>query len=123
MSKKAKGETQRAPSKEKVRVASVSSTEAQNSLGELIERVSRGERVYITRYGRRQAVMLSPDAYAKLVGAEPVELAELEEEFETRLRRMQTPGHRAAVDELFQMSDDELGEAAGRADPRRAGQS
>lgn len=111
-----------AVSEEEVRVTSVTSTEAQNALGELIERVGRGERFYITRYGRRRAVILSPEAYAKLVGREPVDLAELEEEFEARLRRMRTPEHQAAVDELFEMSGEELGEAAAdRSEVQRAG--
>lgn len=95
-----------------LRITSVASTEAQNSLGEILGRVTRGERVFITRYGRRQAVLLSAEAYAELMGQAPVDLAELEEEFDERMDRMQTPEHAAAADALFRMSDEELGEAA-----------
>jgi prevent-host-death family protein len=103
-------------------VSSVPSTEAQNSLGEILERVGRGERVFITRYGRRHAVLLSAEAYAELMGQEPVDMAELEEAFDERLRRMQTPEHAAATASLFQMSEGELGEAAAaRADSEGSG--
>lgn len=95
-----------------VRVSSVASTEAQNSLGEILGRVTRGERVFITRYGRREAVLLSAEAYADLMGRAPVDLAALEEEFDDRLDRMQTPEHAAAADALFRMSEEELAEAA-----------
>jgi PHD/YefM family antitoxin component YafN of YafNO toxin-antitoxin module len=74
--------------------------------------VTQGERVFITRYGRRQAVLLSAEAYADLMGQAPVDLAELEKEFDERRDRMQTPEHAAAADALFRMSEEELGEAA-----------
>lgn len=104
-------------------IRSVTSTEAQNALGELIDRVGSGERVYITRYGRQRAVLLSAEAYAELADPAPVNLSELEEAFEARLERMQTPAHQRAVDALFEMSGDEVGEAAprDRRDPEAAG--
>ena len=106
---------------EAVRVSSVASTEAQNSLGEILGRVSRGERVFITRYGRRRAVLLSTEAYAELMGQTPVDLGELEEEFDARMDRMQTPEHAAATDALFRLSEEELGEAAAaKAAPERS---
>jgi prevent-host-death family protein len=90
----------------------VSSTEAQNSLGDLLERVAKGGRVLITRYGRRQAVILSAEEYDALQAGEEVDLAALEREFEEAVARMQTPEHGRAVEALFGMSGDKLGEAA-----------
>jgi len=107
-----------------VQVTSVTSTEAQNALGELMDRARRGERVFITRYGRRQAVLLSPEAYAELIGTESVDLDELEKGFEARLRAMGTPEHKMAIDELFEMSGTELGIAAvGRDDVQHGSES
>lgn len=92
--------------------STVSSTEAQNSLGEILGRVARGERVFVTRYGRREAVILSAEAYGALMGREPVDLLELEREFDEMVERMQTREHAAATDALFSMSADDLGGAA-----------
>jgi prevent-host-death family protein len=101
--------------KTRVRASSVTSTEAQNSLGEILGRVSRGERVFVTRYGRREAVLISAEEYAELVGEERVDLEKLERAFEERLLRMQSVEHAAATDALFDLSEDELGEAAAQA--------
>jgi prevent-host-death family protein len=109
----AKAEGGAAPGK--IRTSSVSSTEAQNSLGEILGRVTGGERVFVTRYGRREAVILSAEAYSALLGDEPVDLDELEQEFDEMVERMQTPRHAAATHAVFGMSEDELGEAAARA--------
>lgn len=98
--------------------STVSSTEAQNSLGEILGRVARGERVFVTRYGRREAVILSAEAYGALMGREPVDLLELEREFDEMVERMQTAEHAAATDALFTMSADDLGEAAAAASRR-----
>lgn len=94
--------------------SSVTSTEAQNSLGEILGRVAAGERVFVTRYGRPQAVLLSVEAYERLADEEVVDLQALEKEFDVLMERMQQSGHRSATDALFDMSAKELGEAARR---------
>ena len=99
----------------------VTSTEAQNSLGELLGRITRGERIFITRYGRREAVMLSAESYAELVGYEDVDLTELEEAFEARMERMRSPEQASAVDRLFTMTGAELGAAGSDPDEHTAG--
>jgi antitoxin Phd len=91
----------------------VSSTEAQNNFGDVLARVSREGRVFITRYHRREAVVLSMDAYADLVAEEAVDLDALEQDFEDMVERMQSPEHSAAVDRLFALTPEQLGEAAG----------
>lgn len=88
----------------RARVSSVTSSEARRSLGEILGRVSRGERVFVTRYGRRKAVLISAETYAELVGQERVDLGELEQAFEERLRHMQSAEHAAATDRLFDLS-------------------
>lgn len=115
MGKKTKGQDARASVESRARASSVTSTEAQNSLGEILGRVSRGERVFVTRYGRREAVLISAEAYAELVGEERVDLEALEQAFDERLRHMQSAEHAAATEALFDLSEDELGEAAARA--------
>jgi prevent-host-death family protein len=114
MAKRSKAKAEGGAAPGKVRTSSVSSTEAQNSLGEILGRVTGGERVFVTRYGRREAVILSAEAYGALLGDEPVDLEELEHEFDEMVERMQTPRHAAATHALFGMSEDELGEAAAR---------
>lgn len=93
-------------------VATVSSTEAQNSLGDLLERAAQGDRIVITRYGKRQAVILAAEDYDALLAEEEVSLEALEQEFEETMARIQTPDQARAVDALFQISGKELGEAA-----------
>lgn len=93
-------------------VVTVSSTEAQNALGGLLDRVARGARVVVTRYNRRQAVILSAEEYDSLLAEEEVDLSTLEREFDQMVARMQTPEHRGAVEALFRLSGEELGEAA-----------
>lgn len=99
-------------SPEEGQVVTVSSTEAQNALGHLLDRVARGARVVVTRYNRRQAVILSAEEYDTLLAEEEVDLSALEREFDQLVARMQAPEHRDAVEALFRMSGEELGEAA-----------
>ncbi len=90
----------------------MTSTEAQNNFGEVLERVSKGGRVFITRYQRPQAVVLSMAEYEALAGEEAVDLAALEADFDAMMDAMQTDGQRAGVDALFGMTSEQLGEAA-----------
>jgi len=98
---------------------SVTSTEAQNNFGEVLARVSRGSRVFITRYQRPEAVVLSMAEYEALVGVEPVNLAALEQEFDELFERMQVPGQKAGADKLFEMGSKGIGEAFSRASGRK----
>ena len=91
---------------------SVSATDAQNNFGEVLARVVRGGRVFITRYRRPEAVVLSMDEYEALTGVEPVDLDALEREFDIMVARMQAPEQKTATDTLFRMSGAELGRAA-----------
>ena len=92
--------------------STVTSAVAQNGLGEIMSRVATGERVFITRYGRPQVVMLSVEEYEELIGEDGVDLEALEREFDELVERMQRPGQRPAVAALFEMPGQALGEAA-----------
>lgn len=92
---------------------SVTSTEAQNNFGEVLTRAHREGRVFITKYRRPEAVVLSMEAYAALVGEAPVDLDALEREFDQLVARMQTEEQKAGVDALFEMTSEDLGKAAG----------
>jgi prevent-host-death family protein len=93
---------------------SFTSTEAQNNFGQVLGKAIREGPVFITRYDRPQAVVLSIEEYTALTGEVPVDLQALEREFDAMLEAMQTPEHRRAADALFSMSAEELGEAAAR---------
>jgi prevent-host-death family protein len=92
----------------------VSATEAQNNFGEVLTRVARDGRVFITRYRRPEAVVLSMEEYEALTGQEPIDLAALEREFESMIGHMQSAGQRSAMDALFGASGLDLGKAAAR---------
>jgi antitoxin Phd len=91
---------------------SIPATEAQNNFGQVLGRAKREGRVFITRYDRPEAVVLSIEEYEALTGREPVDLQALEREFDAMLLRMQRPEHGRAVDQLFAMTATELGKAA-----------
>lgn len=93
---------------------SVSATEAQNHFGEVLGRAAREGAVFIRKYNRPAAVVLSMDAYRKLRGQSDVDLDELSREFDELLARLQTEEAAAATDALFDMEADELGQAAVR---------
>ena len=97
------------------RTSEISSSSAQDKLGELLSRVVGGERVVITRYGRAQAVLVPIDEFREMLGPGEPDLEDLEREFDERFARMQTAVHARGVDALFAMSGQELGAAAGRA--------
>lgn len=94
--------------------SSVSATEAQNNFGRVLAQAAREGAVYITRYDRPAAVVLSIERYHELVAADAGELDELAREFDEMLARMQTEEAAAGVDALFEMGSAELGRAAVR---------
>jgi prevent-host-death family protein len=98
---------------------SVSATEAQNNFGRVLGKVAEDGVVYITKYDRPQAVVISVDRYEALVGDSDPDLEELTQEFEALVARMQTPEAARAVDRLFAMTGEELGEAAVRGAQRK----
>jgi antitoxin Phd len=99
---------------------SVSATEAQNNFGRVLGKVAEEGVVYITKYDRPQAVVISVDRYESLVGESAPDLEDLTREFDALLARMQSPEAARAVDRLFAMNADELGDAAVRGAQRKS---
>ena len=98
---------------------SVSATEAQNNFGRVLGKVAEEGVVYITKYDRPQAVVISVDRYEALVGDSDPDLADLTREFDAMLEAMQTPEAAAAGDILFAMDGEALGAAAVRGAARK----
>lgn len=96
-------------------MSSVSISEARAALPELLDRVSKGEEIVITRHGRRTAVLVRPDALR--VRRADVAFAEAE-----RLRVILDRGRTVALDDGPTVSaeriDDLLGAVADSRDER-----
>lgn len=91
----------------------MSSTDAQNNFGSLLDQVARNRPVFIRRRNRRQAVMISVERYEALTRGEgSPALDALTAEFDAMLERMQTPAAQAAGADLFTAAPEEFGEAA-----------
>ncbi len=94
----------------------IASSDAKNRFAALLERVlRRAEPVVITRNARPTAVMLSVEAYERLIEAVPDPLAALEDDFDALVAKMQTASSTAAVEALFAATPTRLGSAAVRA--------
>ena len=95
------------------RLPTMASSDAKNGFAALLERVlHKSQAVVITRNARPTAVMLSIEAYERLVAAVPDPLAQLTAEFDLLVARMQMPAAKSAVDALFTATPEQLGEAA-----------
>jgi antitoxin Phd len=101
------------------RVVYMSSTEAQNGFGRMIESVARGSTVLITRHNTTQAVVMSVERYEELTRSASADLDTLTAEFDEMLQRMQTAGAQEALRDAFRASPDELSRAAVAAARRR----
>lgn len=96
---KATGNRRKAPHKATAKKASpmpagttaVTSTEAQNSFGDIVDRAARDEVVMITRHAKPRVVMLAYERYRDLVGAEASLLPTLAAAFDAQVARLQTP--------------------------------
>lgn len=102
------GRTGRTPS----HIVSMSSTEAQNGFGNLLETVARDGTVFITRRKAAKAVVLSVERYEELTREAEPALDELTAEFDALLNRMQSPQARAGIRAAFSAAPDELAAAA-----------
>ncbi len=99
----------------------VSSTEAQNNFGLLLDQVARDRPVFIRRHRNRQAVLISIDRYEELTRTEESPLLDrLTDEFDALFDRMQSTQARRAADSLFSATSEELGDAAIEATRRKS---
>lgn len=100
----------------------VTATQLKQSTADVLDQVSAGKPVAITRHDRARVVMISAEQYNELVAQESHVLLELRTEYRTLLDEMQTPEQKAAAKRLFQATTEELGAAAVRGAKRKAKQ-
>jgi prevent-host-death family protein len=99
---------------ELVEPAKISSTDAKNRFGKILERVTDEGGVAITLRNEPKFVVISVETYQRLARADSRSLNTLTEEFDALLDRMQEPDSRAAMERAFSMTPEELGQAARR---------
>jgi antitoxin Phd len=100
-------------------VESLSSTRTQNEFGAVLERVSRGTVVEITKHEKPSAVLLSVEMFERLLAERVDPLEGLRARFDARFAKMQSPPAKAGVQALFSAGPKELGKAAVKAARRR----
>lgn len=102
-----------------VEIPEIPATQAKNTFGELLDRVSAAGPVAITRHDTRKAVLLSYEEFESLSRARSKTLDELSTGFDDLLDRLQAPGAKQAMEAAFHSSPEELGQAAVEAARRR----
>lgn len=90
----------------------ITSTEAQNGFGRVLDAVAKEGTVLITKRNVTQAVVISAERYEALTRAQAPQLDELTAEFDTMLAGMQGSASREAMRAAYASSPDELGQAA-----------
>jgi antitoxin Phd len=93
----------------------IPASEAKNRFATVLDTVSKGQEVYITKHNAPKAVVISVERFMALSGAATSVLDRLTAEFDARLARMQTPAARSAMERAFHASPDDLGKAASKA--------
>jgi antitoxin Phd len=99
---------------ELVEPATVSSSDAKNHFGRILERVTKEGGVAITLRNEPRFVVISVETYQRMARADSRSLDTLTDEFDALLDRMQAPEARAAMERAFSMTPAELGHAARR---------
>jgi len=97
---------------ELVEPAKISSSDAKNRFGKILERVTEEGGVAITLRNEPKFVVISVETYQRLARADARSLNTLTEEFDALLDRMQEPGQRKAMERAFNMTPAELGRVA-----------
>jgi prevent-host-death family protein len=93
-------------------IVRVTSTEAQNGFGRMLDVVAKGNTVLITKHNATQAVLMSVNQYEALSRTDVPDLDALTAEFDQMLERMQRPEVRAGIRAGLSASPAELGRAA-----------
>jgi len=99
---------------ELVEPARISSSDAKNGFGRILERVTKEGGVAITLRNEPRFMVISVETYQRMARADSRSLNTLTDEFDAVLDRMQAPGVRAAMERAFSMTPEELGHAARR---------
>jgi len=104
---------------ELIQPTEVSASDAKNSFGRILERVTKDGAVTITRRHEPLAVVIPIQTYLRLVNAEAQMLDTLSAEFDAVLARMQMPGASEAMQAAFTMAPAQLGRASVKMVARR----
>jgi antitoxin Phd len=96
-------------------VAYIPASEAKNRFAAVLEDVSKGQEVFITKHNTPKAVVISVERFSSLSAAASSMLNTLTADFDARLARMQTPAAQIAMRDAFHASPDRLGKAAVKA--------
>jgi len=99
--------------------SSFTATDAKNEFGQMLEMVTAGRAVVITKHDTPKAVMISYDEFMALAERGKHQLNSLRAEFDELLSSMQTPEARAGIKAAFDASPTQLGRAAVSAMRRR----
>lgn len=97
----------------------VTATQAKNEFGSILERVIRGDKIFITKHDNLKAVLMSMDEFEALSQGATIRLNTLSDEFDELLARMQSPGARSKMQTAFEASPKQLGKAALKAAQKR----
>lgn len=90
----------------------VTATELKHSTADVLDQVSAGKAVAITRHDKPRAVLISIEHYKELTGSQSDWLADLHTEYRGMLDEMQTPEQKAGALRAFNATPEELGKAA-----------
>lgn len=85
---------------------------AKNRFATVLDNVSKGQEVFITKHNAPKAVVISVERFRALSAATTSVLDRLTAEFDARLERMQTPEAQSALEKAFNASPTDLGKAA-----------
>jgi prevent-host-death family protein len=100
----------------------VTATHLKHSTADVLNQVSAGKPVAITRHDKARAVLLSVEQYNDLIAGESSLLAELKTEYRTMLDEMQSPEQKEAAIRSFNATSEELGAAAVKGAQQHAAQ-
>ena len=100
---------------ELVELESVPATRLKNEPASIIDRVSAGKAVAITRHNSARAVIISYEDFRELARAREPSLGALSAEFDGLLAGMQAPKAKKALAAAFESLPEALGESAVRA--------
>lgn len=103
--------SQTEPTSDAALLPQLSSTELKSNTGEVLRRAGKGA-IAITRHNRAEFVILPAETYDALVSQSSGTLAQMAEEFDALVTRMNTPAAAAGFAALFTASPKDLGKSA-----------
>lgn len=98
----------------------VTATELKHSTADVLDQVSAGKAIAITRHDKTRAVLMSVQQYKELTHGQNDWLADLQVEYRVMLNDMQSPEQKESALRMFEATPEELGEAAVRGAERKS---